>query len=130
MPLIDKRKEVAPELKNIFKSWFIRFSQDRSHEQILDVIKNNRDEEEVNRVTEILTKYPDPLRTMTREDCFHFVKAIAGVQDMDLRNYRISNLFDAHCHTIENDFLLAEEFLTFYESQTKTKQETVRTNLS
>jgi len=39
VPLIDKRKEVAPELKSIFMSWFLNFSKDRSHEEILQLIK-------------------------------------------------------------------------------------------
>jgi hypothetical protein len=53
---------------------------------------------------------------MDREDCYHFVKAIAGVQELDLHNYRITGLFERYCHILKNDLLLTEEFLNFYES--------------
>lgn len=44
-------------------------------------------------------------------------------------NHRISNLFDNFCHKLGHDFLLLEEFLSFYEAQTKKRQEAVRHNL-
>ena len=39
VPLIDKRKEVAPELNAIFRSWFTRFSTERTKAEIIFDIK-------------------------------------------------------------------------------------------
>lgn len=78
---------------------------------------------------QVLETMPDEIRVMTREDCVPFVCLVAGMKVVEPGNHRISNLFDNFCHKIGHDFLLLEEFLSFYEAQTKKRQEAVRHNL-
>lgn len=66
------------------------------------------------------------MRVMTRPDCANFVKEIANVTDVSPENYRISGLYDNYCRKLGYSMLLLEEFLTFYETQSKTKPETVK----
>lgn len=54
VPLIDKRKEVAPELNAIFCSWFNRFSTERTKAEIVFDIKTELENTDASLIEEQL----------------------------------------------------------------------------
>lgn len=78
----------------------------------------------------MLQELPPTVRCMTRETCVQFAEAVTTITNIDVTDYRVNNTFEKHSRKLgAGQLLVAEEFLRFYEQQSKEKEEVVRQNL-
>jgi Ca2+-binding EF-hand superfamily protein len=81
VPLVNGKKELMPEAKKIFESWFETFSRDgfMTPETCVDFIRNSTSDQTVtiqdNRVTRLFTEYDrDNDNRISREDFLEFYR--------------------------------------------------------
>jgi hypothetical protein len=135
MPLVDKDGNMIPELRKIIESWFETYSRDLTKEEILEMSKDDprdatRSPEELEERRKMFEELPPTVRCMTRQTCVDFAEAVTTITNIDVTDYRVNNTFEKHSRKLgAGQLLVAEEFLHFYELQSREKEEVVRQNL-
>jgi hypothetical protein len=110
VPLLDKEGCLVPELEAIIKEWFHTFSRDVTREEVIAISNETTLKEPINPET-----IPETVRAMTREICVDFAKAITTATDVQIKDYRVTFLFENYSKTIGNGNLLVEhELVQFY----------------